>query len=479
MTHTCECTSKSHPFHCPRFNREMGKETHAICQGRTFEVNGKAYDYDQQTYLATWVDQKEAQDAEKLPPQYFGEPEVDRIRFACAHLGELSGETMCACGGGKKPTPIADCEKFGSCSPLANSIDRSLRACKTCNAWIARATPEPLKEVFANWSSEATSEKPKPEFDLTVGVSLPPNEEYSAVWATFNSILAHHAEALKDLKVQFLVIDGNPGDKSSQAIKAWIERKVRPVATGKYVEYNGPGGTAQPRNEIFRQADGEIVLTFDPHVLLETGTVRKMLDYFKDRPACKDLLTGPQIDDSGTASYFQRLDWGGGALGIWTGKKDVRPDHQPFPIPQQGLGCFAMRRDAWPEFHASFREFGGCETYLCEKVRRFGGQVMCHPAFRWRHRFQRPWGVTYAASLKQRLKNYLIGFAELGMEDEIKSCLDHYRTWISREDRRRFISDSTIDQVIQEVVSETGATLGLPTPFDAMTAASPLSALNN
>lgn len=479
MPHTCTCSLAAYPFECPRFQRQMNRETHAICQGRTFEVNGKPYDYDQNVYLTTWRDAIAQKEADAATPQYFNDPEVDRIKFACASLGEVSGQVMCACGGGKKPTPVSICEVHKSCTPEAQSTDRTLRACKTCPDWTPRDEPTPLKTLLKDWMPAESEPKQRHKFDLTIGVSLPPNEEYSAVWASFNSILAHHADAIACLKVQFLVIDGNPGDKSSQAIRAWIERKVRTVVTGKYVEYSGPAGTAQPRNEIFRQADGEIVLTFDPHVLLEPGTVKKMLDYFKDRPGCKDLLTGPQIDDSGTASYFQRLDWGGGSLGIWTGKKDVRPDHQPFEIPQQGLGCFAMRKDAWPKFHASFREFGGCETYLCEKVRRFGGRVMCHPAFRWRHRFQRPWGVTYAASLKQRLKNYLIGFTELGMEDEIKSCLDHYRTWISREDRKRFVSDLTIDQVIREVVSETGATLKPLTLPGVTTEALQLSAPNN
>jgi hypothetical protein len=458
MTHTCKCTSDSYPLHCPVFGKDMNRELHTICQGKTLTVNGKPFDYEQNVYLESWAHTAPAGVPGRKRFVYTGEKEVDRIRYACEHLGDkVTGETLCSCGGGRKPTPTAPCSLKGQCSPLAQSQDRKLQGCRTCDDWTPRDEPTLKEEIFADWQPADAPKKPL--FDLTIGISIPPNEEYSAIWASLNSIFAHHAEALVGLKVEVLVIDGNPGDKSSEAVKAWVERKIKPVATGKYVAYSGPGGTAQPRNAIFEHASGEVVVTFDPHVLLETGALKSVVDYFKARPKSLDLLVGPLVDDSGSVSTHQRLEWGAGALGVWTGDKTVNPDSPPKPVDQQGLGCFAMRREAWPGFHSDFREFGGCETYLCEKVRLKGGEVKLVPKFRWRHRFQRPWGVTYAASTRQRLKNYLTGFLELGRTDWILSCLDHYRTWKCRKTGRRHLSDSQIEEVIQEVIGTYGASV--------------------
>jgi hypothetical protein len=81
-----------------------------------------------------------------------------------------------------------------------------------------------------------------------------------------------------------------------------------------------------------------------------------------------------------------------------------------------GLGLFACRRAAWPGFHPNFRGFGGEEGYIHEKVRQHGGRILCLPFLRWLHRFGRPLGLAYINRWEDRIRNYVIGFGELGLD---------------------------------------------------------------
>jgi hypothetical protein len=111
--------------------------------------------------------------------------------------------------------------------------------------------------------------------------------------------------------------------------------------------------------------------------------------------------------------------------GCWT--TDPRgndSEAEPFEIPMQGLGLFACRRSAWPGLNRRFRGFGGEEGYLHEKFRRAGGRALCLPFLRWMHRFQRPMGVPYVNTWEDRLRNYMIGFSEIGWDT--RSVEEHF-----------------------------------------------------
>jgi hypothetical protein len=102
----------------------------------------------------------------------------------------------------------------------------------------------------------------------------------------------------------------------------------------------------------------------------------------------------------------------------------IDPDCQPFEIPGCGLGCFSMLKSAWPGFHPHFREFGGEEVYIHRKVRAHGGRAVCLPALGWIHRFARPGGVHYPLSRYAKVRNYVLGFQELGLDT--KPIHDHF-----------------------------------------------------
>ena len=101
------------------------------------------------------------------------------------------------------------------------------------------------------------------------------------------------------------------------------------------------------------------------------------------------------------------------------------PEAPPFDIPMQGMGLFSCRRAVWPGFNPRFRGFGGEEGYIHEKFRQNGGRTLCLPFLRWMHRFRRPMGVPYINSWEDRVRNYMIGFRELGLPTA--ELEDHYR----------------------------------------------------
>ena len=112
-------------------------------------------------------------------------------------------------------------------------------------------------------------------------------------------------------------------------------------------------------------------------------------------------------------------------FGIWgEDQRGTNADNPGFEIPMQGLGVFACRKENWPGFSHAFRGFGGEEGYIHEKFRQQGGKTLCLPFLRWMHRFGRPAGQGYRNLWKDRLRNYLIGFQELGLD--VSTVEDHF-----------------------------------------------------
>ncbi|QDT27613.1 Glycosyl transferase family 2 [Gimesia panareensis] len=255
---------------------------------------------------------------------------------------------------------------------------------------------------------------------LTIGMAT--FDDFDGVYFTVTSLMMHHADVMRDCEI--VVVDNHPNSKQGQLVKDWMRKRV---PYGSYFPYDAATGTAQARNEVFRQARGEAVLCIDCHVLLAPGAVQKLIDYYRMNPDSRDLLSGPILTDSGAVSAtHQRPQWSKGAWGVWAVDERGRaPEGEPFEIWQQGMGLFSCRRAAWPGFHPEFRGFGGCETYIMEKFRKNGNRVLCCPWLRWTHRFQRPEGAPYSVEYKDRIRNYLIGFQELGLD--VEPVLKHFK----------------------------------------------------
>ena len=236
-------------------------------------------------------------------------------------------------------------------------------------------------------------------------------DDYDGVYFTVQAIRLYHPEVTRHTEI--VVLDNNPDGPAAPLLRdleSWIEGY-------RYVPDTSIKGTSA-RGLIFEKARAPYVLVLDCHVLCAPGSIRRLIDYFHGHPDSPDLLQGPMLsDDLASVSTHFAPSWGDGMYGQWgTDERGEDPDGPPFEIPMQGLGLFACRREAWPGFSPAFRGFGGEEGYIHEKFRQAEGRVLCLPFLRWTHRFGRPGGVPYTNTLEDRLRNYLLGWTELGLD---------------------------------------------------------------
>lgn len=266
---------------------------------------------------------------------------------------------------------------------------------------------------------------------LTIGMAT--YDDYDGVYFSLQAMRFYHPEILDD--VEFLIIDNRPDGPCGAPLKD-LEKHIGNL---RYIPAGDVTGTAV-RERVFSEADGEFVLCMDCHVLFAPGSLRKLIDYFRSVPASNDLVQGPMIyDDLAKTSTHWTEGWRGGMFGMWANDPaGDDPDNPPFEIPLQGLGIFACRRAAWPGFNAGFRGFGGEEGYIHEKFRQAGGRVLCLPALRWLHRFGRPLGTGYPNRWEDRIRNYLIGFGEIGWDT--KDMHAHFREQLGRQQADRIFT---------------------------------------
>ena len=298
----------------------------------------------------------------------------------------------------------------------------------------AYASPEALgNQLWRDLGGEQTSAgdagppstKPQPrEPVLTIGMAT--FNDFDGVYFSVQALRLYHPEATS--RCEIVVLDNNPGGESSEALESFCSQ----LENCRYLPVSDQTGTAV-RDRIFRVATTPYVLCMDSHVLLCPGALKGLLDLFDHAPQCRDLIQGPLVSDNfGEVSSHFKEEWRSGMYGVWAhDERADDPSGEPFEIPMQGLGVFACRRDAWPGFNPDFRGFGGEEGYIHEKFRQQGQRVLCLPALRWLHRFGRPKGVPYNPRWEDRIRNYLLGWRELGLDDT--PVKDHFAAEIGAE----------------------------------------------
>ena len=254
---------------------------------------------------------------------------------------------------------------------------------------------------------------------LTVGMAC--FDDFNGVYFTVQALQIYHAEVLD--QIEFIVVDNNPEGEDGKAVKnlltAWIPH-------ARYIAAPDVVGTAAPRNLVFDEARGEAVLCLDCHVLLEAGSVRRLIDYYAAHPESCDLLHGPLLND-GCKPYATHMEpvWRDEMFGIWgLDSRGLSADQPEFEIPMHGCGLMSCRKEAWLGFHRQFRGFGGEEGYIHEKYRQAGYRALCLPWLRWLHRFGRPAGIAYPLTLNDRVRNYILGRLELGKSYD--DVLEHF-----------------------------------------------------
>lgn len=279
-----------------------------------------------------------------------------------------------------------------------------------------------LESRIAQRDLEPPSEAPEPTppgptRTLTIGMAC--HNDFDGVYFSVHALRLYHPEVAD--RVEIMVLDNAPWRP-----EAWdFKRFENTIQNYRYIPAGDLAGTAV-RDRIFRESTSDWVMVIDSHVLLEPGSLAKLLDYIDDHPTSDDLIQGPMLGDD-LVSVTTHMDptWNDGMFGVW-GCDDRGTDAtaEPFTIPMHGLGLFACRREAWPGFNPRFRGFGGEEGYIHEKFKRRGDSTLCLPFLRWLHRFQRPSGPQYSVTWDDRIRNYLIGFEEVGLEPQ--SVIDHF-----------------------------------------------------
>ena len=283
---------------------------------------------------------------------------------------------------------------FRSRNPFHDEVRQSAAA--------ASPVPKPRSAIPAPTPRRAAKK-------LTVGMAT--YDDYDGVYFTLQALRMYHSEVLDEM--EFVVIDNHPDGACADPLK----KLENDIPNYRYVPKFDRQGTAI-RDSVFEEASGEFVLCVDCHVLIVKDAVKRLLDYFQAHPSTKDLLQGPLLSNNQTGVVTHLIPkWRAGMFGIWaTSAEGVEVDLPPFEVTMHGLGLFACRRAAWPGFNPAFRGFGGEEGYIHEKFRRRGGRALCLPFLRWMHRFDRPGGTPYVNRWEDRIRNYFIGFRELGWD---------------------------------------------------------------
>jgi hypothetical protein len=253
---------------------------------------------------------------------------------------------------------------------------------------------------------------------LTIGSAT--FNDFEGVFFTYQSLRLANLDILDSLDL--VIIDNCPDSREGKATKDFCGK-----AGIRYFEERTRRSTAV-RDRIFQEALAPWAMSIDPHVLLEPMTILHVLAWMDDEKDCNDLIHGPMLYDYlGDELPSTHMDpvWRDNMFGTWGhDERGKNPRSEPFEIPLHGLGLVLCRVKAWPGFHPLFLGFGGEEGYVHEKLRQQGGKTICLPFLRWVHRFQRPRGINYPLIIEERIKNYLIGWLDLGKDPQ--EVIDHF-----------------------------------------------------
>ena len=247
-------------------------------------------------------------------------------------------------------------------------------------------------------------------------------DDYDGVYFSLQSIRMYHEEVLND--IEFVIIDNNPKSAHSKAIANLVNHIKGRIPT-QHILYNKNQSTAV-RNEVFTHSNTPHTLCMDSHVLFPPGALKKLIEYFTINKHSKDLFHGPMVYDclEGIVTHMDPV-WRDQMYGIWaTDSRGINADNEEFEIPMHGMGVFACNTDAWLGFSDKFKGFGGEEGYIHQKFKNEGHKIKCLPFLRWLHRFDRPNGTKYKLDIIDRIRNYYIGWTEVGLD--INEITDHF-----------------------------------------------------
>ncbi len=375
-------------------------------------------------------------------PDTIGGMSVDNAYEALlSHAGDESGQQSATLRSLADETPCVRLQ-YQSFEELDDLLDQlALYAAET------RPSPDVfgrfVSRIHARPAAPATYEIPAEtdrNLSAKLSIGMATYDDYDGVYFSIQSIRLHHPEILD--QVEFIVVDNHPDGACADALKQ-LENSI---PNYRYIPEKKINGTAV-RDLVFEKAVGDFVLCMDCHVLFEPGALAKLITYIDANPQTDDLLQGPLIrDDLNYTTVYTHFEpiWSAGMYGRFACSDPTpKADDPAFDIPMQGLGVFACRRESWPGFNRNFRGFGGEEGYIHQKYRNLGRRTLCLPSFRWLHRFGRPLGIPYVISWEDRIRNYWLGWTEVGLP--LAPMQDHFAEQLSKE---------KVDEVITNIRSQ-------------------------
>tara|TARA_R110002020_G_scaffold61238_4_gene164968 strand:- start:523 stop:1359 length:837 start_codon:yes stop_codon:yes gene_type:complete len=271
---------------------------------------------------------------------------------------------------------------------------------------------------------------------LTIGLCV--YDDYDGAYFTLQSLRLHHSEVAD--RLEFIIINNKPDSQQGKALSNLTKWIKQPITYVEFTKYKSPF----LKGKIFDIADTEYVLVMDCHVLIDSGAIKKLLDYYDEGKDKGNLLQGPLLYDDLTSisTHFDLSKWGSHMWGQWaTDDRGQNKNAPPFEIPAQGMGLFSCRKDSWLGFNNKFRGFGGEEGYIHTKYKNHQKKTMCLPFLRWVHRFERPGGIPFNPTIEDKFRNYMIGFQEIGKDTE--EVVEQFKG---------AVSDNYIQRVKEEIV---------------------------
>ena len=139
---------------------------------------------------------------------------------------------------------------------------------------------------------------------LTIGMAT--FNDFDGVYFTLQSLRLYHDMS----DVELLVVDNFGCEHTRSLVEGW--------GAGRYVRRTEVQGTAAPRNLVFEEATGDMVVCCDSHVLFPPGVVARLQAFATQHPDCDDLLQGPMLyDDLQAISTHLEPEWREEFWGTW------------------------------------------------------------------------------------------------------------------------------------------------------------------
>lgn len=272
---------------------------------------------------------------------------------------------------------------------------------------------------------QQSSNTPKP---LRLTVAMATYDDYDGVYFTITAMRMYHK---LPPGTEFLILDNNPDSPHGKALAHFAKQ----IPNTRLIQVRDRSSSFV-KYDALSQAQGDVILGIDCHVLLQPGFIEAMMTYWQANPDSKNMMSGPLIyNDLKATSVKMEPRWRGHDFGCWGDDPAGMKAGLPFEIPMQGMGCYSLLKKNAPKINPLFRGFGAEEWYMAEKIHQQGGKVICHPAMGWNHRFDWP-KRTFPIRVDDKLWNYYIGWLELyGSIDHprIVEMTEHWKTEVPED----------------------------------------------